>query len=55
MYGEGKYNLAKYDQWFNQFDKDKNGVIEKNEFVNFISKVAKTEMFGARDVSAHQD
>jgi Ca2+-binding EF-hand superfamily protein len=55
MYGEGKYSLAKFSSWFDQFDKNHDGAIQKDEFLNFITKVSKTEMFGARDQSAHQE
>jgi len=53
MFGQGKYNLAKFNQWFNEFDRDHSGAIEKSEFVNFITKVARTEQFGPKDVSAY--
>lgn len=55
MYGDGKYNIDKFTSWFNQFDKDHSGFIEKSEFVNFITKVARSEMFGIKDLSAYQD
>ena len=55
MYGEGKYNMAKFTSWFNQFDKNLSGSIEKSEFVSFLTKVARTEMFGHRDISAYEE
>lgn len=53
MYGEYKFNLARFTSWFNHFDNIKSGQIEKSEFVQFITKLTKTEMFGHRDLSGH--
>lgn len=55
MYGPGKYNLAKFDQWFSLIDVDRSNTIEKNELVNFIIKLARQFTPGFRDDSAVQD
>lgn len=36
IYGQGKYQLTNFQHWFNEFDRDRSGTIEKSEFVDFI-------------------
>jgi len=43
MPGAGKYNMVEFDSWFKSYDKDGNGTIDKNEFVDFVVKVGKME------------
>ena len=53
VYGEKKRKISNFPMWFNQFDRDHSGTIEKSEFVEFIERVARSELYGARDVKKH--
>jgi len=52
---EGRHDASEFSSWFQQMDRDGSGTIDKEEFCKFISRVARVEMYGVKDLSAFKE
>lgn len=46
---DGRYDIQEFNSWFSQIDKDQSGSLDKEEFCKFITRVARTEMYGIKE------
>lgn len=43
--------MDSFSTWFKQYDKNNSGTIERNEFVDFLTRVTQTEIVGHVDIN----